>query len=139
MEGDFHAALTEFFVHVAVALTTLGAQDIQTQETLKIAKSTHDLLENREVSIQRRVKSMHLDRRTLFKWYEQDGYPLYIRRGRMHLRHSETIASQIREFQTTTHLKPGYKRIAESTSNGKSPPYNAVYRLMYPLVPRPQQ
>jgi hypothetical protein len=34
MEEHFPADLNEFFVHVAVALTNLGAQNIQTQETL---------------------------------------------------------------------------------------------------------
>jgi hypothetical protein len=79
MEEDFPAALNEFFAHVAVLFTTLGAQDIQTQEPLRISKSTHSLLENREVPIQRLAELMHLDGRTLFKRYEQAGYPLQIR------------------------------------------------------------
>jgi hypothetical protein len=67
MERDFPAALNEFFAHGAVALTTLGTQDIQTQETLQIAKSPHDLLENREILIQRLAESIHFDHRTFFK------------------------------------------------------------------------
>jgi hypothetical protein len=46
MEGYFPVALNEFFAHIAVALTALRTQDIQTQETLQIAKLTDDLLEN---------------------------------------------------------------------------------------------
>jgi hypothetical protein len=115
-------------------LTTLLARDIQTQETLQTVKSIHNLLENRDVLIQKLAESMHLGRKTLFKWHEQAGYPLHIRRGRMPNPHSEIIAGQIRGFQATTRLKPGYKRIAESVSNGKPPPYNTVYRLMIPSL-----
>jgi hypothetical protein len=98
MEGDFPAALNEFFAHVAVALATLGAQDIQTQETLQIAKLTHGLFENLEVPIQRLAESMHLYRRTFVERYEQTSDLLHIFRGRMPPPHSEIIASQIREF-----------------------------------------
>jgi hypothetical protein len=87
-EGDFPAALNKFFAYVAVALTSLGPQDLQTQETLQIAKSTHDLLDNWEVPIQKLAVSKHLDRRALFKRSEQAGYPLHIRRGRMSTPHS---------------------------------------------------
>jgi hypothetical protein len=130
---DWRLSAQEWAPKVQRALLGLE-EDRNSRWDRDILEDVAKAIRSRRMSIFDLEKEMHIRKNTFAGRLRSLGIDLdELPRGPLSVYDPDDLRRSVDAFRQTTHLTPGYKRLAISIApEGVPPPFNAVYRAVYP-------